>query len=40
MKELIEEFRLNFEAETDIQIDDLTTNWKPYAVWLERLKNL
>jgi len=38
MKEGIEELRLNFEANTDIQINEQTTNWKPYAIWLEGIK--
>ncbi|MFA5878867.1 MAG: hypothetical protein WC860_01690 [Candidatus Margulisiibacteriota bacterium] len=35
---LNEELRLRFEAETDIQINEKLLNWKPYAIWLEKLK--
>lgn len=37
MEKIIEEFRLRFEAETDIEKLKTIHDWKRYASWLEVL---
>lgn len=37
MDENVRKLRFDFEAETDIDIDESSENWQEYAQWLEKL---
>ena len=38
MQQSIKELRLNFEAETDLEIKPHFKQWRKYALWLENLQ--